>query len=189
MECRVETPDGGIVALDGDDPRADEWYGAGPGGEHLGPLAVVLARCSPGGTDPMWIRATVDALHRHPHVPPYLLVKQRNGETMFHASRSANRESIRRHGLDWRRMVEPGVAGNAEPEWAGIHLCDTLESARWFAMMAGPRRADIWRVDVDGLWLEGDPSASGGMDDGWMISAVPIPAAAIKLLERDVSAS
>lgn len=52
--------------------------------------------------------------------------------------------------------------------------------------MPGPGPADIWRVRVDGLWLEGDPGAGGGADDGWMIAAQPIPPEHLKLYERDV---
>jgi hypothetical protein len=42
-------------------------------------------------------------------------------------------------------------------------------------------------VRVDGLWLEGDPGASGGADDGWMIAARPIPPEDLTLHERDVA--
>jgi len=113
-----------------------------------------------------------------------LLVKRGEG-WMFHASPSVNRESIARHGLDWRRMTATGVAGNTEPEWQGVFLCADLESARWFAQMARPGPADIWRVRADGLWLEGDPAASGGGDDAWMIAPEPIPARDVALYERD----
>jgi hypothetical protein len=108
-----------------------------------------------------------------------LLVKRASG-WMFHASRSPNRDSIARHGLDWRRMDRPGIAGSVEPEWPGVFLCASLESARWFAGMPRPGPADIWRVQVDGLWLEGDPGASGGGDDDWMISPEPIPPEQLK---------
>jgi hypothetical protein len=114
-----------------------------------------------------------------------LLVKRASG-WMFHASRSPNRDSIARHGLDWRRMDRPGIAGSVEPEWPGVFLCASLESARWFAGMPRPGPADIWRVQVDGLWLEGDPGASGGGDDDWMISPEPIPPEQLTLHERDI---
>jgi hypothetical protein len=39
------------------------------------------------------------------------------GAVMFHVSDRANRESIRQHGLDWRRMGGAmGIAGNRAPE-------------------------------------------------------------------------
>jgi hypothetical protein len=49
-----------------------------------------------------------------------------------------------------------------------------------------PGPADIWRVQVDGLWLEGDPAASGGGDYDWLISPEPLPAERVALYERDV---
>jgi hypothetical protein len=79
-----------------------------------------------------------------------------------------------------------GIAGSTRAEWPGVFLCSELESARWFAQMARPGRADIWRVRVDSLWLEGDPGASGSGDDDWMIAIEPIPAEDVALLERDV---
>jgi hypothetical protein len=106
---------------------------------------------------------------------------------MFHASRSVNRDSIARHGLDWRRMTAPGIAGDPNPEWPGMFLCSHLESARWFARMPGAGLADIWCVRVDGIWLEGDPAASGGGDEDWMISPQPIPPYRVTLCERGVT--
>jgi hypothetical protein len=61
-----------------------------------------------------------------------------------------------------------------------------LEGARWFAGMARPGPADVWRVRVDGLWLRSDPSCSGGLDDEWMISSRPIARHDIELVERGV---
>jgi len=52
--------------------------------------------------------------------------------------------------------------------------------------MARSERADVWRVRVDGLWLESDPGASGGADDSWMIAPCVIPPEAVMLCERDV---
>lgn len=85
-------------------------------------------------------------------------------------------------------MSGPGIAGNDVPEAAGVFLCADLESARWFARMPRSEPADIWRVRVDGLWLESDPNASGGADDTWMIAGRPIPAEDVALHERDVGA-
>ena len=45
-----------------------------------------------------------------------LVVKEASGE-MFHATATENRQSILRHGLDWRQMgTVPGIAGSREPE-------------------------------------------------------------------------
>ena len=101
-----------------------------------------------------------------------MLVVKRGLGTWFHATFSANRESISRHGLDWTRMTGSGIAGSRRPEAEGVFLCADLESAEWFAQM-GTRHGqavDIWAVRLDGTWLIGDPGASGGGDDVWMIA-------------------
>lgn len=79
-------------------------------------------------------------------------------------------------------MTQPGVAGAVEPEWPGTFLSDTLDGARWFAEMArGP--ADVWRVDVRGLWLEGAPAAGDGADEGWAICCAPLGPERVTLVE------
>ena len=113
-----------------------------------------------------------------------LLVKLGEG-TMFHVSPSANRDSIRRYGLDWRRMgAAPGIAGSMEPELPGIFLC-VPGSTRFFTDMVRTP-CDVWEVRVDGLWLEGDPNSSGGGDDGWMILPEPVGPDRLDLIEIDV---
>lgn len=112
-----------------------------------------------------------------------LVVKAGEG-LMFHVAAAATRESIRRHGLDWRRMGEsPGIAGSREPELPGIFLCASLDEARFFTDMAR-RPSDVWAVRVDGLWLEGDPGANGG--DNWMIVPEPVGPERLWLAETDV---
>jgi hypothetical protein len=178
----------GDVELEQLDQAGAEWFGEGPGGAAVGALATVLSSAAGDQADPEWLEAVRRAIEREVEVATRrsaLLVKRGEG-WMFHASRSENRESIARHGLDWRHMTASGIAGSSRPEWPGVFLCSDLESARWFAQMARPGPADIWRVRVDGLWLEGDPGASGGADDGWMIAGEPIPAADLELHERDV---
>jgi hypothetical protein len=184
-----------VLAADGDihlealDDDGEDWYGEGPGGVAAGALEAVIAACAAPATDAEWIGAVVAAVQRTLAARAQragLLVKRGSGY-MFHASRSVNRESIARHGLDWRRMSGPGIAGSDEPEWAGIFLSSELESARWFASMSGAGPADIWRVRVDGLWLESDPNSSSGLDDLWMIAAAPIPPEDVVLHEADVA--
>ena len=47
-----------------------------------------------------------------------------------HVTAAVNRESIRRHGLDWRRMsVATGIAGSRGPELEGIFLAWDLDDA------------------------------------------------------------
>jgi hypothetical protein len=51
----------------------------------------------------------------------------------------------------------------------------------------GARRGDpvdIWAVRLSGTWLIGDPGASGGGDDVWMICPEPIPPTALTLVRR-----
>lgn len=68
---------------------------------------------------------------------------------LFHVSSVLNRESIRRHGLDWRRMgAAPGIAGPRVPQVAGCFLAIGEFERRWFTEMnntGGP--VDVWRVD------------------------------------------
>lgn len=112
-----------------------------------------------------------------------LLVKRAEG-TWFHATFSSNRESISRHGLDRTRMTGSGIAGSHGPEADGVFLCADLESAEWFAQM-GSRHGDavdIWAARLDGTWLIGDPGASGGGDDCWMICPEPIPPGRLELI-------
>jgi putative transposase len=59
-----------------------------------------------------------------------LLVKRGSGLDV-HASRSINRDSIARHGLDWRRMTGRGIVGNEQPERPGVFVCADLERAQY----------------------------------------------------------
>jgi hypothetical protein len=182
--------EGGDVQLEQLDEAGREWFGEGPAGVAVGSLDEVIANAAaPGAADTEWIAAVVEAVGRElvAGLRRSMLLVKRGSGVMFHASRSANRESIRRHGLDWRRMGEtPGIAGSDKPEWPGIFLCSTLEDARWFAGMNGPGPADIWSARVDGIWLEGAPDASGGGDDGWMISPIAIAPQDIELVETEI---
>ena len=152
------------------------------------PEDVIASVTSRPVNDP-WVSAVCAALARERSWlgggrRPMLLVKLGEG-TMFHVSPSANRNSIRRHGLDWRRMgAASGIAGSVEPELPAIFLC-TWGSTRFFTDMARTP-SDIWAVRVDGLWLEGDPSSSGGGDDDWMILPAPVGPDRLDLIEIDV---
>lgn len=173
---------GGEVALECLDESGTDWYGEGDGRTGLGSLQQVLRECLPTEAEADYVQAVVAAAAGDLAGSAWrsmMLVKRGEG-TMYHASRCENRESIRRHGLDWRLMTEPGIAGSDRPEWPGVFLTAELESAEWFARMPGLRRADIWSVRVDDLWLVGDPGASGGGDDDWMISLTAIDPARVE---------
>lgn len=93
---------------------------------------------------------------------------------MYHVSASANRESIRQHGLDWRLMGDvPGVAGSNGPELPGIFLQEDAEDDFFVRMARSP--TDIWEVDVKELWLESGPS-------GWWLVSSPIDSDRLALL-------
>lgn len=79
----------------------------------------------------------------------------------FHVTSTANRASIRRHGLDWSRMgAARGIAGSTAAEVQGCFLAEDEFTADWFVRMnntGGP--VDVWEVsgvdDGDLLELSG----------------------------------
>ena len=74
---------------------------------------------------------------------------------VYHATASANRQSILEHGLDASSMgLASGIAGSVLPEADGIYMCETVEEAWWFASFGRVRPVDIWSVDVSGLDIE-----------------------------------
>jgi hypothetical protein len=100
----------------------------------------------------------------------------------YHASPSANRDSIRRHGLDWGRMgAAPGLASGVNvPEDAAIFLAVDLEGAKWFAGMArGGHRVDIWTVQSEGLDLFETV-------EGWVYCPTLISPERLDLVEADL---
>ena len=102
-------------------------------------------------------------------------------EYRYHVSLSANRESILRFGLDWKRMdsANRGIAHGwpGQPEAEGVFLtAPDIEDARWFARMGRGRRVDIWRVDTSGLSLEDH-------DGGWWVCRDVIAPDRLQLIE------
>jgi len=100
----------------------------------------------------------------------------------YHTSPSANRDSIRLHGLDWERMgAAPGLASGVNtPEEPAIFLARALEEARWFAgMPRGRDPVDIWSVRPEGLDLF-------EVVEGFVYCPTPIPADRLKLIETDL---
>ena len=100
----------------------------------------------------------------------------------YHTSSSANRDSIRLHGLDWERMgAAPGLASGLNvPEEPAIFLARDLGEARLFAGMPRDRDPeDIWAVRPEGLdILE--------VVEGWVYCPTPIPADRLRLIETDL---
>jgi hypothetical protein len=110
----------------------------------------------------------------------------------YHVSSSRNRESIQRHGLDWKRMQgQRGVAGSDGPERAGVFLASDLWTAEWFVQMSRTKHqsVDIWEVtlphDVD---LDAEEPPAGlpyGVMDGFMHTTEPVPPDRVRLLRAD----
>jgi hypothetical protein len=104
-------------------------------------------------------------------------------EPRYHVSPSANRDSIHRFGLDWRRMhpAQRGIASGwlGRPEAEGIFLTDpSLHDVRFFVRMGRGRSVDVWRVDVRDLPLD-----DLGDEGGWWICRQPIPPERLELVE------
>jgi hypothetical protein len=163
------------------------WRTAGPGGSASGRLKESLVVAAGATAEPLWIDAVVAAVQQRAGVRAanaVVLVEKVTG-VWFHATRAANRESIERHGLDWRQMGDvPGIAGSLSPERAGVFLCRRLHDAYWFADMPHDDTTDIWAAHLHGAWLEAD--AGGGVDIGWALCPGPIPRSDIELRHADI---
>jgi hypothetical protein len=145
---------------------------------------VIAAAAGVAAADP-WVSAVCRALQRDRewagqprHRRPQLWVVPGEGE-LFHVTAAVNRESIRRHGLDWRRMgAAPGIAGSAGPERAAVFACDSRDEAAFFLQMADSP-SDVWAIRADGLWVENGPQ-------GWSIITEPIDPGRLRLADRDL---
>jgi hypothetical protein len=154
----------------------------------LGEAAAVIGAASglPPGDE--WVKRVCAALDwergaRAPDGWRRSRVSVRRGEgSVLHVTAAVNRESIRRHGLDWTRMaVAGGIAGSTEPELPAVFVCDDdLFAASFFLHMARAP-SDVWRVSADGLWLENGP-------DGWWIITEPVAPSRLTLAASDVPA-
>ena len=139
--CRVLSGAGNIELEQLDDAGRD-WFAVGPSGEHIGALEEILTAAVGGLVDPNWFAVAVATVKRDSTSErrSMLLVKRAAG-TWFHTTFAENRASISRHGLDWTRMTNTGIAGSREPEAEGVFLCSNIESAEWFAQMGWRRGA------------------------------------------------
>lgn len=111
---------------------------------------------------------------------------------LFHVTESSNRESILRHGLDWRRMgPAPGIAGSEVPQCEGVFLARDEWETKWFVEMGrnrGVAEIDVWEVLLDlDLDLTGDLPPDGPLvlhEDGYLYSTQPIPPHQLKVVDR-----
>ena len=116
---------------------------------------------------------------------------------MFHVSDAANRESIRQHGLDWRRMGQArGIAGSPAPECEGIFLAEDMYVAKWFVDMGRQRDlrdVDVWEVrldlDADVDFSRDQPAPPGTPlvrhQEGHICFLEPIPPECLQLVEPE----
>jgi hypothetical protein len=100
----------------------------------------------------------------------------------FHVTSSRNRDSILRHGLDWRYMNgASGIAGSVEPEQQGCFLCRGDGDVEFFVGMnntGGP--VDVWGVaGVDEESLVQSP-------EGFEYIPVPIPPDRLRLVRAEI---
>lgn len=100
----------------------------------------------------------------------------------FHVTSSTNRQSIQRHGLDWRLMAGArGIAGSIGPEQQGCFLCREDE-VDWFVDMnntGGP--VDVWAVSgVDEDSLVESP-------EGYEYEPNAIPPDRLRLVRSDIA--
>jgi hypothetical protein len=147
----------------------------------FGSAETVIAATSGRARTDAWVEAVCAALAREREWPmrrTRLAVESLKGQ-LFHVTATANRESIRLHGLDWRLMGKsPGIAGSPTPELPAIFLCDDRWDADFYIRMARVP-VDIWTVRADGLWLESGP-------DGWRLVAAPIEPERVRLVATDI---
>jgi hypothetical protein len=184
--CSIEGPSAGggtqTIELERLDSAGVDWYASGADGDHIGGLLEVLTAAAEPCREQGWLEVVVAVLLTDDDRRIGLVVKRGEG-VMFHTTFVQNRASIRRHGLDWRRFNETGIAGSRQPETDGIFLSSDLWFAEWFAEMGRNRgrEVDIWEVRLGGQWLISDPSSGCGIDDNWMICLEPIPNGALRL--------
>ena len=108
----------------------------------------------------------------------------------FHVSSSLNRESIREHGLDWRRMLDQrGLAGSEVEEGPYVFLAQDVEEVEWFVEISRTHHAsvDIWEVALaeDVAMRDGEtaPPPPYREVDGFLCTTEPIPPERLRLIK------
>jgi hypothetical protein len=173
------------------DDEAGVWAGAFPGcPDAYGSAGEVLAALTSRPLDDPWVREVVAALARDREwatlwgagtgrLRQRLEIVRGRG-TRVHATAAVNRESIDRYGLDWNRMgPAQGLAGNTGPELPAIFVCEDLDDVSFLVQHVAQVPADIWSVDVDGIWLENAPN-------GWQLISHPVARERLTLVVRDI---
>jgi hypothetical protein len=107
----------------------------------------------------------------------------------FHVTASGNRDSILRHGLDWRRGGG-GIAGSRAPEQEGIFLAREPIEVDFFVRM-GKRRfgsLDVWAVTLEGVNPDDLDHVDGRFRefDGFLCWTEVIPPERLRLLDSDL---
>jgi hypothetical protein len=181
----IDLPDGGSFGFEEFDPdgrlcgaSADDRPYA------LGTATEVIAAAAGLTPSDEWVQRVGEVLRRERVAAgggwrrPMLTVRRGSG-WMAHVTAAANRDSIRRHGLNWTKMgAATGIAGSTEPELPAIFLCEDDFDASFFIRMAR-QPSDVWEVRVDGLWVENGP-------DGWWIIDQPVGPDRLRLARKDV---
>jgi hypothetical protein len=100
----------------------------------------------------------------------------------FHVSSASNRESISRHGLDWRHMGRAcGIAGSPVPEVDGCFLAsDEFEADFCVRINNTGWPVDVWLVDgVEDGDLVGSP-------EGFLYLPQTIPPSQLRLVRQGI---
>ena len=111
--------------------------------------------------------------------------------SFYHVTATANRQSIERHGLDWRHG-RGGIAGSVTPEQEGVFLARHPDEAAFFVSMGELRfpALDVWEVNLDeDLPYDlphGHPLAREF--DGFLCWMGPIPPSRLRLIQEGVTA-
>jgi hypothetical protein len=184
--CEIDLPDGGSFWFEEFDPDGRLCGASADDRPYtLGAATEVIATASGLPEDDEWVQRVVAVLRRERATAgpggwrrPMLTVKRGTG-WMSHVTAAVNRDSIRRHGLDWTKMgAVTGVAGSTAPELPAIFLCEDDFDAAFFIRMAR-QPTDVWEVRVDGFWVENGP-------DGWWIIDQPVGPDRLRLARKDV---
>jgi hypothetical protein len=109
--------------------------------------------------------------------------------TFLHVTPSENRDSILRHGLDWRHG-RGGIAGSRSPEQDGVFLARDRSEAEFFVQMGKRRFAalDIWAITLDTVDSE-EPARADELCrefHGFLCWMEPIPPSRLQLLAHDL---